>query len=184
MGGKNPKFWKIELVKSRFTKFRVISLDFSLGSDPDFFSRFFFGKSGFFLEKKSQIFLKINPFQGGKCPKITRCPLPFRLRRSPSVEPCLHRSFFRRAMLKSEECWTAGNPGERGRRRRHKKMRPQPAGRKNATSEFQKSVTTCWKFTKSFVPKRGKMKVFFGRKCARQWRNTNLRRGILETTRK
>ena len=60
------------------------------------------------------------------------------------------------------QCWRAGNPGERGRRRRHKKMRPQPAGRKNPTSEFQKSVTTCWKFPKSFVPKRSKMKVFFG----------------------
>ena len=89
---KNPDFPRLE---TRSTKFPHYLFDFSLGPGPRTFLPI--KKHFFFSGGVRKIRQKKNRPLREKCRKNTRCPLPFRLRRRPSVAP-----------------FRAGNAGPRG----------------------------------------------------------------------
>ena len=87
-GGKKSKVLENRVGKIAFYKVQGHILGLFARCDNRFFFSIFFRKIRIFSRKKFQIFgKKNNQFQRGKRPKITRCPLPFRLRRSASVVP-------------------------------------------------------------------------------------------------
>ena len=81
--------------KTRLLKFPHYLFDFSLGPGPRTFLPI--KKTLFFYGGERKIRKKKNRPLREKCRKNTRCPLPFRLRRRPSVAP-----------------FRAGNAGPRG----------------------------------------------------------------------